>query len=139
IRVTEQGEVIANKYGEPGVARRNLDALTSGVVLASLRKESGEGPAERHGGLISRLSEASMQAYRALVYETEGFIDYFRAATPISELSELKIGSRPASRSSSTRIEDLRAIPWVFSWSRSRVMLPGWYGFGSALATLDAA
>jgi len=139
IRVTEQGEVIANKYGEPGVARRNLDALTSGVVLASLRKESGEGPAERHGALISRLSEASMQAYRALVYETEGFVDYFRAATPISELSELKIGSRPASRSASTRIEDLRAIPWVFSWSQSRVMLPGWYGFGSALATLDDA
>ena len=80
-----------------------------------------------------------MQAYRALVYETPGFIDYFRAATPISELSELKIGSRPASRSSSTRIEDLRAIPWVFSWSQSRVMLPGWYGFGSALATLDDA
>ncbi|MBU2167163.1 MAG: phosphoenolpyruvate carboxylase [Alphaproteobacteria bacterium] len=139
IRVTEQGEVIANKYGEPGVARRNLDALTSGVVLASLRKESGEGPAERHGPLIARLSDASMQAYRVLVYETPGFIDYFRAATPISELSELKIGSRPASRSSSTRIEDLRAIPWVFSWSQSRVMLPGWYGFGSALATLDEA
>lgn len=139
IRVTEQGEVIANKYGEPGVARRNLDALTSGVVLASLRKESGEGPAERHGALISRLSEASMQAYRALVYETDGFIDYFRAATPISELSELKIGSRPASRSASTRIEDLRAIPWVFSWSQSRVMLPGWYGFGSAVDSLDRA
>lgn len=139
IRVTEQGEVIANKYGEPGVARRNLDALTSGVVLASLRKESGEGPAERHGALISRLSEASMQAYRTLVYETPGFIDYFRAATPISELSELKIGSRPASRSASTRIEDLRAIPWVFSWSQSRVMLPGWYGFGSAVDSLDRA
>jgi len=139
IRVTEQGEVIANKYGEPGVARRNLDALTSGVVLASLRKESGEGPAERHSALISDLSEASMQAYRALVYETDGFIDYFRAATPISELSELKIGSRPASRSASTRIEDLRAIPWVFSWSQSRVMLPGWYGFGSAVDSLDRA
>lgn len=139
IRVTEQGEVIANKYGEPGVARRNLDALTSGVVLASLRKESGEGPAERHSALISGLSEASMQAYRALVYETPGFIDYFRAATPISELSELKIGSRPASRSASTRIEDLRAIPWVFSWSQSRVMLPGWYGFGSAVDSLDRA
>lgn len=139
IRVTEQGEVIANKYGEPGVARRNLDALTSGVVLASLRKESGEGPAERHSALISGLSEASMRAYRALVYETPGFIDYFRAATPISELSELKIGSRPASRSASTRIEDLRAIPWVFSWSQSRVMLPGWYGFGSAVDSLDRA
>lgn len=138
IRVTEQGEVIANKYGEPGVARRNLDALTSGVILASLRRESGEGPAERHGDLISRLSQASMKAYRALVYDTAGFVDYFRAATPISELSELKIGSRPASRSSSTRIEDLRAIPWVFSWSQSRVMLPGWYGFGSAIDSLGA-
>src|SRR5690606_10246981 len=83
------------------------------------------------------LSQASMSAYRKLVYETPGFVDYFRAATPIAELAELKIGSRPASRTSSTAIEDLRAIPWVFSWSQSRVMLPGWFGFGSAVQAAD--
>ena len=91
----------------------------------------------RHGATASALSQASMTAYRALVYETPGFVDYFRAATPIAEIAELKIGSRPASRTSSTAIEDLRAIPWVFSWSQSRVMLPGWFGFGSAIQAAD--
>jgi len=133
IRITEQGEVIANKYGEPGVARRNLDALTAGTLIASLAPPPDDELTIRHGSTASALSRASMGAYRRLVYETEGFVDYFRAATPIAELSELKIGSRPASRTASTRIEDLRAIPWVFSWSQSRVMLPGWYGFGSAV------
>jgi phosphoenolpyruvate carboxylase len=78
-----------------------------------------------------------MAAYRALVYETPGFVDYFRAATPINEIAELKIGSRPTSRSKSMAIEDLRAIPWVLSWSQSRVMLPGWFGFGSAITHLQ--
>jgi len=137
IRVTEQGEVIANKYGEPEVARRNLDALTCGVLLASLRPPADETFTARHGGTVTALSRASMSAYRALVYETEGFVDYFRAATPIAEIADLKIGSRPASRTTSTAIEDLRAIPWVFSWSQSRVMLPGWFGFGSAVAGAD--
>jgi phosphoenolpyruvate carboxylase len=137
IRVTEQGEVIANKYGEPEVARRNLDALTCGVLLASLAPPPDADLTRRHGSSLARLSTASMSAYRALVYETEGFVDYFRAATPIAEIADLKIGSRPASRTSSTAIEDLRAIPWVFSWSQSRVMLPGWFGFGSAIAGED--
>ena len=137
IRITEQGEVIANKYGEPDVARRNLDALTCGVLLASLAPARDESLTERHGATASALSSASMAAYRALVYETPGFVDYFRAATPIAELAELKIGSRPASRTASTAIEDLRAIPWVFSWSQSRVMLPGWFGFGSAIQGAD--
>lgn len=137
IRVTEQGEVIANKYGEPEVARRNLDALTCGVLLASLAPPPDAELTQRHGPTLDRLSKGSMAAYRALVYETEGFVDYFRAATPIAEIADLKIGSRPASRSSSTAIEDLRAIPWVFSWSQSRVMLPGWFGFGSAVAGAD--
>ncbi|MDP3802793.1 phosphoenolpyruvate carboxylase [Brevundimonas sp.] len=137
IRVTEQGEVIANKYGEPEVARRNLDALTCGVLLASLAPPPDAELTRRHGATMGRLSRASMAAYRALVYETEGFVDYFRAATPIVEIADLKIGSRPASRRASTAIEDLRAIPWVFSWSQSRVMLPGWYGFGSAIAGED--
>jgi len=137
IRVTEQGEVIANKYGEPEVARRNLDALTCGVLLASLAPPPDADLTRRHGPAVARLSSASMSAYRALVYETDGFGDYFRAATPIAEIADLKIGSRPSSRTSSQRIEDLRAIPWVFSWSQSRVMLPGWYGFGSAVAGED--
>jgi len=137
IRITEQGEVIANKYGEPDVARRNLDALTCGVLLASLAPAQDESLTARHGATASALSMASMAAYRALVYETPGFVDYFRAATPIAELAELKIGSRPASRTASTAIEDLRAIPWVFSWSQSRVMLPGWFGFGSAIQGVD--
>lgn len=137
IRVTEQGEVIANKYGEPEVAMRNLDALTCGVLLASLRPEGDQGLSERYGDTMRDLSARSMAAYRALVYDTPGFVDYFQAATPIREIAELKIGSRPASRSKSTAIEDLRAIPWVFSWSQSRVMLPGWFGFGSAVEGAD--
>jgi phosphoenolpyruvate carboxylase len=139
IRVTEQGEVIANKYGEPEVARRNLDALTCGTLLASLTPAPSGANTQTQSQTASRLSAASMAAYRALVYETPGFVDYFRAATPIAEIADLKIGSRPASRTPSTRIEDLRAIPWVFSWSQSRVMLPGWYGFGSAVQDEDMA
>ena len=139
IRITEQGEVIANKYGEPDVARRNLDALTAGVLIASQAPPPDDELTARHGPTASKLSQASMTAYRSLVYETPGFVDYFRAATPIAELAELKIGSRPASRTASTAIEDLRAIPWVFSWSQSRVMLPGWFGFGSAVQGMDMA
>jgi len=137
IRTTEQGEVIANKYGEPEIALRNLDALTCGAVLASLGKGRDQEYTAEHGALLSQLSSASMAAYRKLVYETEGFVDYYRAATPIAEIADLKIGSRPSSRTSSPRIEDLRAIPWVFSWSQSRVMLPGWFGFGSAVEGRD--
>ena len=137
IRITEQGEVIANKYGEPDVARRNLDALTAGTLLASLTPPPDERLSTVHGATASALSRASMAAYRALVYETPGFVDYFRAATPIAEIAELKIGSRPTSRTASTAIEDLRAIPWVLSWSQSRVMLPGWFGFGSAVVGQD--
>ena len=84
-------------------------------------------------GPLDELSAHALSAYRALVYGTNGFVDYFRASTPIAEIAELNIGSRPASRTSSTRIEDLRAIPWVFSWSQCRLMLPGWYGVGSAI------
>nr|WP_314433067.1 phosphoenolpyruvate carboxylase [uncultured Brevundimonas sp.] len=139
IRTTEQGEVIANKYGEPEIALRNLDALTCGAVLASLGKGQDHVFTADHGATLSDLSARSMAAYRKLVYETDGFVDYYRAATPIAEIADLKIGSRPSSRTASTRIEDLRAIPWVFSWSQSRVMLPGWYGFGSAVQGHDMA
>ncbi|WP_370651890.1 phosphoenolpyruvate carboxylase [Brevundimonas sp.] len=139
IRTTEQGEVIANKYGEPEIALRNLDALTCGAVLASLGQGKDHVFTADHGATLSDLSARSMAAYRKLVYETDGFVDYYRAATPIAEIADLKIGSRPSSRTASTRIEDLRAIPWVFSWSQSRVMLPGWFGFGSAVQGQDMA
>src|SRR5260370_31120695 len=85
------------------------------------------------------LSTQAFRAYRSLVYETPGFSTFFRQMTPLLEISELKIGSRPASRTSSQRIEDLRAIPWVFSWAQARVMLPGWYGVGQALRAADTA
>ena len=134
IRVTEQGEVVANKYADPALARRSLDTLTAGVVLTSLRK-AGSHIAPRHAAAMDALAASAMRGYRALVYETPGFVDYFYAATPISEIADLKIGSRPTSRLATRSIEGLRAIPWVFSWSQSRVMLPGWHGFGSATET----
>jgi phosphoenolpyruvate carboxylase len=135
IRITEQGEVVANKYADPQLADQSLETITAGVVLASLRKPSAERLGEKHGPLLDRLSQASMEAYRGLVYETPGFVDYFYAATPLTEIIELNIGSRPASRQPTRSIEGLRAIPWVFSWSQARAMLPGWYGFGAAIET----
>ncbi len=137
IRVTEQGEVVANKYADPELARRSLETLAAGVVLASLRPRAGDA-APGHATLMDTLSAASMRHYRALVYETPGFADYFHAATPIAEIAGLNIGSRPTSRTPSGRIQDLRAIPWVFSWAQSRAMLPGWYGFGSAVEASEA-
>jgi phosphoenolpyruvate carboxylase len=133
IRVTEQGEVVANKYADPVLARQSLETLTAGVVLASLRRPAGEEVSTADGEAMDALAKASMAAYRALVYETPGFADYFYAATPITEIAELNIGSRPTSRQATRSIEGLRAIPWVFSWSQSRTMLPGWFGFGSAV------
>jgi phosphoenolpyruvate carboxylase len=132
VRITEQGEVVANKYAEPELARRSLETLAAGVVLASLRPRTGDAAPE-HAGVMDTLAAASMQHYRDLVYETPGFADYFHAATPIAEIAGLNIGSRPTSRTPGGRIQDLRAIPWVFSWAQSRAMLPGWYGFGSAI------
>jgi phosphoenolpyruvate carboxylase len=133
IRITEQGEVVANKYADPELARQSLETLTAGVVLASLRKEAASELAAPHSKAMDALARTAMTAYRALVYETPGFVDYFYAATPISEIADLNIGSRPTSRQATRSIQGLRAIPWVFSWSQSRAMLPGWYGFGSAV------
>jgi len=133
IRITEQGEVVANKYADPAIGRETLQTMTAAVMLASLGPSTADGAAEGHA-VLDKLSEASRQAYRRLVYETPGFPEFFREATPIREISNLNIGSRPPSRTASERIEDLRAIPWVFSWSQARVMLPGWFGFGSAVA-----
>lgn len=134
IRVTEQGEVVANKYADPELARQSLETLTAGVVLASLRKAAEAEVAAPHAKAMEALSRGSMAAYRALVHDTPGFVDYFYGATPISEIADLNIGSRPTSRQATRSIAGLRAIPWVFSWSQSRAMLPGWYGFGSAVA-----
>jgi phosphoenolpyruvate carboxylase len=135
IRVTEQGEVVANKYADPELARQSLETMTAGVVLASLRSAAAveQLPAGRTAAM-DKLAQAAMSGYRALVYDTPGFVDYFYAATPISEIADLNIGSRPTSRQATRSIAGLRAIPWVFSWAQSRAMVPGWYGFGSAVA-----
>ncbi|HTY49747.1 MAG TPA: phosphoenolpyruvate carboxylase [Steroidobacteraceae bacterium] len=133
IRITEQGEVIAAKYGTVENAAANLEAITAATLLACL-EPAPAGEAERFAGAMEQISAAAFEAYRALVYGTAGFSTFFRQMTPLAEIADLKIGSRPASRTRSDRIEDLRAIPWVFSWAQARVMLPGWYGAGQALA-----
>jgi phosphoenolpyruvate carboxylase len=138
IRITEQGEVIGAKYGTRESASANLEAIASATVLASLEQRSPR-RRERFYAAMAEISDEARSAYRELVYETPGFVDFFRQMTPIAEIAELKIGSRPASRTKSDRIEDLRAIPWVFSWSQARVMLPGWYGAGQALQRADHA
>jgi phosphoenolpyruvate carboxylase len=132
IRLTEQGEVIGSKYANPDIGRRNLETLVAATLEATLLQPTRNAtPAFLNAA--ADLSRLSMDAYRALVYETPGFTDYFFAATPIREIAELNIGSRPASRKATQRIEDLRAIPWGFSWGQCRLTLPGWYGFGSAV------
>ncbi|TVO63612.1 phosphoenolpyruvate carboxylase [Denitromonas ohlonensis] len=134
IRITEQGEVIASKYGNPEVGRRNLEILAAATLEAALLdNENRLENAEAFYPVMERLSELAFGAYRRLVYDTPGFTRYFRESTPVAEIAHLNIGSRPASRKPSERIEDLRAIPWVFSWAQCRLMLPGWYGFGSAV------
>ncbi len=135
LRITEQGEIIASKYADPELGRRHLEALVAATMEASLvdaEQIGARGPAFHEA--LDSLAARAYAAYRALVYDTPEFLPYFRAATPIAEIAELNIGSRPASRTGSARIEDLRAIPWVFSWGQCRLMLPGWYGFGSAVA-----
>ncbi len=132
IRLTEQGEVIGSKYANPEIGRRNLETLVAATLEATLLQPTK--PATKaYLEAAQVLSQASMAAYRALVYETPGFTEYFFSATPIREIAELNIGSRPASRKASQRIEDLRAIPWGFSWGQCRLTLPGWYGFGTAV------
>jgi len=133
LRLTEQGEVIASKYADAESGRRNLETLAAATLEASFRKANHK---KEHAAIAEELSARAFEAYRSLV-RSPGFVEYFRASTPIAEISDLNIGSRPASRMKSGRagesIEDLRAIPWVFSWSQCRLMLPGWYGFGAAV------
>ncbi|MDO8906454.1 phosphoenolpyruvate carboxylase [Hydrogenophaga sp.] len=132
IRLTEQGEVIGSKYANPEIGRRNLETLVAATLEATLLQTTRDAPAAFMAA-ADALSLHSMAAYRALVYETPRFAEFFFDATPIREIAELNIGSRPASRKASQRIEDLRAIPWGFSWGQCRLTLPGWYGFGSAV------
>jgi phosphoenolpyruvate carboxylase len=132
IRLTEQGEVIGSKYANPEIGRRNLETLVAATLEATCLQTS-QPASDLFLQTAESLSSASMAAYRALVYETPGFADYFFGGTPIREIAELNIGSRPASRKANQRIEDLRAIPWGFSWGQCRMSLPGWYGFGSAV------
>ncbi|KPC49423.1 phosphoenolpyruvate carboxylase [Amantichitinum ursilacus] len=135
IRITEQGEVIASKFADREVGRRNLEIMIAATLEASFPTEAQAtvDTPERHK-LAERLSLRAYQAYRDLVYATPDFITYFREATPINEIPNLNIGSRPAARKNTNSIADLRAIPWVFSWSQCRLMLPGWFGFGTAIA-----
>ncbi|MGQ0677272.1 MAG: phosphoenolpyruvate carboxylase [Rhodospirillales bacterium] len=133
IRVTEQGEVIAAKYSNPEVGRRNLEIIAAATLEATLIEPDGAGPRPEFLAAMEQLSAHAYRAYRNLVYETEGFERYFRESTVIGEIANLNIGSRPTARKNSTRIADLRAIPWVFSWAQCRLMLPGWYGVGSAV------
>jgi phosphoenolpyruvate carboxylase len=134
IRITEQGEVIASKYSDPDIGRRNLETLVAATLEATLLDRASEGgDPGPYSEVMEELSSDGFNAYRHLVYETPGFVTFFRTATPITEIADLHVGSRPAARRKSDRIEDLRAIPWVFSWSLARIMLPGWYGFGTAV------
>ncbi|MBL8385581.1 MAG: phosphoenolpyruvate carboxylase [Burkholderiales bacterium] len=137
IRLTEQGEIIASKYASPATGRRNLETLLAATFEATLLPQLAGADIQGTRAFVAAMDEisaAAHAAYRSLVYETPGFADYFFQSTPLSEIAELNIGSRPASRKATGRIEDLRAIPWVFSWAQCRVMLPGWYGFGSGVA-----
>jgi phosphoenolpyruvate carboxylase len=137
IRLTEQGEIIASKFSNKDIGRRNLELLVAATLEASLlpQPEDAGHSKQLHQfeTIMAEISDRAYKAYRNLVYETPGFTDYFFTATPIAEIAELNLGSRPASRKSTKRIEDLRAIPWGFSWGQCRLLLPGWYGFASAI------
>jgi len=139
IRITEQGEVIASKYANPELGRRNLEIFAAATLEATLLPHQHDAPRPEFLAAMEELSAHAFKAYRGLVYETEGFERYLWESTVLSEIAALNIGSRPASRKKTTAIEDLRAIPWVFSWAQCRLMLPGWYGFGAAVTAYREA
>ena len=138
LRITEQGEMVAAKYAHPASARRNLETLVAATLVASLAPGDPVGVDHRFAAAMQQLSSSAMRTYRELVYDDPRFVEFFRAITPIGEISRLNIGSRPASRTASNRIEDLRAIPWVFGWAQCRISLPAWYGVGTAIEELVA-
>ncbi|MCE2971009.1 MAG: phosphoenolpyruvate carboxylase [Burkholderiales bacterium] len=133
IRLTEQGEIIQAKYADARIGRRHLELLASAVLEASFAPAAPAAETAEYEAALGEIAAHAHRAYRELVYETEGFSEFFFSATPIAEIMELNIGSRPASRRATGRIEDLRAIPWVFSWGQCRLLLPGWYGVGSGI------
>lgn len=133
LRVTEQGEIINEKYGLRGIALRTLEQMTGSVALATaMPRHRGNDQPEWHQ-MMDVIADESRRAYRKLIYETPNFYEYFRKATPIDVIERMRIGSRPSARRHQSGIEDLRAIPWVFSWTQARFVLPGWYGVGSGL------
>jgi phosphoenolpyruvate carboxylase len=132
VRFTEQGEVIADRYGHPDIAERHLEQIVNAVLRTSFAV-AGDRPDPVWEHALERLAAQACLHYRSLVFATPEFLTYFEQATPIAEIARLKIGSRPARRSAAQGINDLRAIPWVFSWMQSRHTLPGWYGLGSAV------
>ena len=133
LRVTEQGEIINEKYGLRGIALRTLEQMTGSVALATaMPRHRGNDAPEWHS-MMDVIADESRKAYRRLVYETPEFFDYYRSATPIDLIERMRIGSRPASRRGGQGVENLRAIPWVFSWSQARFLLPGWFGIGSGI------
>jgi phosphoenolpyruvate carboxylase len=142
LKLTEQGEVIAARYADPEIARREIELMTAAVLLASapVRDDAVAGTVREGTPILDELADDARRAYRALVYDDPGFAAFFRAATPIAEISGLRLGSRPSARrrtgdagGAAPRIDELRAIPWVFSWTQARIELPGWYGLGAAL------
>ena len=139
LRITEQGEMVAAKYARPAAARRTLETLVAATIEASAMPHEAEGVDARFVTTMDELSVAAMAAYRGLVYDEPDFVAFFRSVTPIGEIARLNVGSRPASRTASDRIEDLRAIPWVFGWSQCRISLPGWFGVGAAFDAVAAS
>jgi phosphoenolpyruvate carboxylase len=143
-KVTEQGEVIFARYGQPAIAKRHLEQVSSAVLLASShrRAERTAAAAASYGGIAGRIDQAACAAFRGLV-EADGFAEWFARISPLGEIGGLRIGSRPAKRglnqdTPKMDLNDLRAIPWVFAWSQTRVNLPGWFGLGSGLAAIEA-
>jgi len=134
LRVTEQGEIINEKYGLRGIALRTLEQAAGSVALATaLPEHRGNDMPEWHE-MMQVIADVSRDTYRKLVFESPNFYEYFRQSTPIDLIERMRIGSRPSSRRAGSGVEDLRAIPWVFAWTQTRLMLPGWYGLGSGLA-----
>jgi phosphoenolpyruvate carboxylase len=135
LKVTEQGEMLSAKFSVPQIAHRELELTASAALVTTLGRLDGDAPARlaRFEAVVARMAEISTQAYRGLVYGDPDFPAFFHAATPVNEVQRLQLGSRPAKRRPSMRIEDFRAIPWVFSWTQARAVLPAWYGLGTAL------
>jgi len=139
IRLTEQGETIQAKYADPRIGRHHLELLVAAVLQASANDDQPPAALADYEAALEEIAGHAQRAYRTLVYENDGFAAFFFSATPIAEIMELNIGSRPSARRATGRIEDLRAIPWVFSWAQCRILLPGWYGFGSGIEAFVAA